>query len=85
MIKTECDIPEQYRSGVQVSNLSKNDSQAILEQWGIQRTDERYVSMFLCLQRDCGKCLAFYFAYATPKTNSTLIKFLENMATMTHK
>lgn len=85
MLKTECSVDEQYRNAVQLTNLPQNDTVAMLEQWGIQRTDERYVSMFLCLQRDCGKCLAFYFAYATPKTNSTLIKFLENMATMTHK
>lgn len=59
MIKTECSVDEQFRAGVQVSNLSKNDSLAMLEQWGIKRADERYVSMFLCLQKDCGKCLAY--------------------------
>lgn len=60
MIKTECDIEEQFRAGVQVANLSKNDSLVILEQRGIQRTDGRYVGMFLCLQRDCGKCLVYF-------------------------
>lgn len=59
MIKDTCDIPEEYRSAVQVSNVSAEDAVGLAEQWGFRKDSPSYAKMVLCLQKSCDKCLAF--------------------------
>jgi len=67
MLKTECDIPEEHRSGVQVASVSLSAALELVEQWHIRKDSPYYAHMIACLQTDCGKCLA----YILQKKNDT--------------